>query len=177
MDEEQLILVDNNDVQIGAMGKLETHRKGLLHRAFSIFVGNDRREIMLQKRSTGKYHCGGLWTNTCCGHPRDGEELLLAAHRRLREEMGFDCVLRESFVFSYSIVLENGLQENEIDHVLVGRYGGDPILNPEEADDWKWVKIGELRADVLNSPGKYTYWFMRALEEMGKRGIDLHRLS
>ena len=176
MDEEQLILVDDDDVQIGAMGKLETHQKGMLHRAFSIFVGNDRREIMLQKRSAGKYHCGGLWTNTCCGHPRNGEELLAAAHRRLSEEMGFDCALRESFAFRYSVAFENGLQENEIDHVLVGRYEGDPVPNPKEADDWKWVKIDEVRADILDSPEKYTYWFVRALKEMKERGLDPYQL-
>lgn len=177
VNEEQLILVDSNDVQIGAMGKMETHEKGLRHRAFSIFVGNGRGEIMLQRRAAGKYHCGGLWTNTCCGHPRDGEELLHSAHRRLREEMGFDCALREIFAFAYDVSFENGLRENEIDHVLVGRYERDPVLNPDEADGWKWVGIDQVRTDILTSPGKYTYWFVRALKEMEERGMDMHRLA
>ena len=119
MKEDQLILFDNTDTQIGVMGKLETHQEGLLHRAFSIFIRNDRGEIMLQKRAAGKYHCGGLWTNTCCGHPRDGEELPHATHRRLREEMGFDCVLQETFVFHYEVAFDNGLRENEISHVFL----------------------------------------------------------
>ena len=173
MKEDQIILVDDRDMQIGVMGKLETHQKGLLHRAFSIFVGSERGELMLQRRSAGKYHCGGLWTNTCCGHPRNGEDLAHAAHRRLREEMGFDCALQEIFAFHYEVAFDNGLRENEIDHVFVGRYGSDPVLNPEEAEDWKWVRMDDVRADILKNAGKYTYWFAAALEEMHQRGLDL----
>ncbi len=132
---------------------------------------------MLQKRAAGKYHCGGLWTNTCCGHPRDGEGLPHSAHRRLREEMGFDCALQEIFVFPYKVAFDNGLRENEINHVFVGRYNSDPILNPDEADEWKWVKIDEVKADILENTGKYTYWFMEALKEMGNRGLDFQKVS
>lgn len=172
MKEDQLILIDDRDAQIGVMGKLETHQKGLLHRAFSIFVGNDKGELMLQQRAAAKYHCGNLWTNTCCGHPRDGEALLQAAHRRLREEMGFDCALRETFAFQYKVAFENGLWENEITHVFFGRYNSAPILNPDEADAWKWIKTADVRADILNNSAAYTYWFQEALKEMEKRGLD-----
>jgi isopentenyl-diphosphate Delta-isomerase len=176
MEEDQLILVDENDTQTGVMGKLETHQKGLLHRAFSIFVINDRGELMLQKRAASKYHCGGLWTNTCCGHPRNGEELLSAAHRRLPEEMGFDCALQEIFLFHYQVVFDNGLCENEMNRVFVGRHNGDPIPNPGEADDWKWVKIDEVKSDIQENSDKYTYWFKEDLNEIRKRGLDLQKV-
>ncbi len=161
-DEEQIILVDENDAQIGAMGKLETHEKGLLHRAFSIFVRNNNGETLLQKRASSKYHSGGLWSNTCCGHPRNGEELMSAAHRRLVEEMGFDCPLYELFVFSYQATVptqKTELQENEINHVLIGTYNDAPVLNLEEASDWKWVTLKEIKLDVSKNPDDYTYWF------------------
>ena len=111
--EEQIILVDRDDVQVGVMGKLQTHENGLLHRAFSILVKNSKGEMMLQKRARGKYHSGELWTNTCCGHPREGEEIIEAAHRRLGEEMGFDCPLVEISALIYQANLDHGLQENE----------------------------------------------------------------
>ena len=172
-NEEQIILVNKDDVQVGTMGKLETHEKGLLHRAFSIIVKNDNGETMLQKRALGKYHSGGLWTNTCCGHPRDGEELMSAVHRRLKEEMGFDCNLKEVVAFTYQADLDRGLKENEFLHVLVGEYGGAPILNPQEADGWKWVTRDELIRDVADNPDNYTYWFKVVLEKIKEDAIAL----
>ena len=170
-NEEQIILVDKDDIQIGTMGKLETHEKGLLHRAFSIIVKNDSGEIMLQKRALGKYHSGGLWTNTCCGHPRDGEELIFAAHRRLKEEMGFDCSLKEIIAFTYQANLNKGLKENEFLHVFSGEYNNAPVLNPQEADGWKWITVGELKKDVADNPNNYTYWFKVVLEKIKEDGI------
>lgn len=167
--EEQIILVDENDNQIGLMEKMEAHKKGLLHRAFSVFIINGRGEMMIQKRAASKYHCGGLWTNTCCSHPRNGEEVGAAASRRLREEMGFECPLSELFVFQYRAPFDNGLTENEIDHVFVGKYDGPVSLNPEEADDWKWISVDELKSDIQKNPNNYTVWFKIALEEAEKR--------
>ena len=165
-NEEQIILVDQNDVQVGAMGKLATHEKGLLHRGFSIVVKNDKGEIMLQKRARGKYHSGGLWTNTCCGHPKDREDLVSAVHRRLKEEMGFDCELKEILTFIYEVNLDKGLKENEFLHVFLGKYNNVPVLNPEEADDWKWITMNNLQADIAQNPNKYTYWFKIALTHL-----------
>ncbi len=157
--EDQLILVDESDTEIGIMGKLETHEKGLLHRAFSIVVTNEKGELMLQKRTVTKYHSGGLWTNTCCGHPRDGEEVLHAAHRRLGEEMGFDCELRQATQFIYKVDLDKGLTEHEFLHVFIGKYQTVPVLNPEEADDWKWMSFENIEADIKENPDSYTFWF------------------
>lgn len=166
MEEDQIILVDENDAQVGVMGKLESHKRGLLHRAFSIFIKNAKGEWMLQKRAIGKYHSGGLWTNTCCGHPRDGEEIVKAANRRLKEEMGFNCSLQEVFVFHYKTTLEHGLEENEIDHCFVGEYDGTPELNREEADDWKWMALDKIKSDIARNPANYTYWFKAALKKL-----------
>jgi len=165
MNEDQLILVDKNDNQIGTMGKMETHQKGLLHRAFSIIVKNNKGEWILQKRFIGKYHSGGLWTNTCCGHPRAGEDLLVAANRRLQEEMGFSCFLKEVFNFTYEADLDHGLKENEFLHVFVGEYNAEPILNLEEAEDWKWMSPEDIESDILKNPNNYTFWFKLLVEK------------
>jgi isopentenyl-diphosphate delta-isomerase len=170
-NEEQIILVDQNDAQVGAMGKLATHEKGLLHRGFSIIVKNDKGEIMLQKRARGKYHSGGLWTNTCCGHPKDTEDLTSAVHRRLKEEMGFDCKLKEILTFIYEVNLDKGLKENEFLHVFLGKYNNAPALNPEEADDWKWITMEDLKADIAKNPDKYTYWFKISLKKVEENNI------
>jgi isopentenyl-diphosphate delta-isomerase len=170
-NEEQIILVDQNDAQVGAMGKLATHEKGLLHRGFSIIVKNDKGEIMLQKRARGKYHSGGLWTNTCCGHPKDTEDLTSAVHRRLKEEMGFDCKLKEILTFIYEVNLDKGLKENEFLHVFLGKYNNAPALNPEEADDWQWITMEDLKADIAQNPNKYTYWFKIALKKAEENNI------
>ena len=167
------MLVDENDTQIGSMGKLETHKKGLLHRAFSIFVKNSKGEILLQKRALGKYHSGGLWTNTCCGHPRDGEGLLSAAHRRLREEMGFDCPLKEISTLTYRVDLNHGLQENEFLHIFTGEYNDAPVLNPKEASDWRWATLDTIQSDISKNPNDYTYWFKLILEKAKEKDIVL----
>lgn len=162
---EEVILVDSNDKEIGAGEKLKTHQQGKLHRSFSIFVFNSNDELLLQKRAQAKYHCAGLWTNTCCSHPRPGEPIEEAVHRRLKEEMGFDCELKEVFSFTYKAEFDNGLIENEYDHVFTGRFDGEPILNPKEADDWKWVGVEELKKDIKENPSKYTPWLRIAIDK------------
>ena len=164
MNEEKLVLVDKNDNQIGLMPKMEAHQKGILHRAFSIFIFNSENQILLQKRSSNKYHSGGLWTNTCCSHPRDGENIIDAGIRRLSEEMGINAELKQAFNFTYRAELKNGLIEHEYDHVLIGEFNGSPILNKDEAEDWKWVSIEEVRKDIKENETDYTVWFVIAFE-------------
>jgi isopentenyl-diphosphate Delta-isomerase len=163
--EEQVILVDEQDCPIGVAEKMQAHRDGLLHRAFSIFVINSKGELLLQKRSRSKYHSGGLWTNTCCSHPRPEETTEVGARRRLQEEMGFSCDLREIFSFAYQANLDNELIEHEFDHVFVGEFNGEPILNPEEAEDWRWSAIEDLRDDMQSHPDRYTFWLKVCFEK------------
>jgi len=165
---EQVILVDQQDQVISQAEKIEAHRRGLLHRAFSIFVfrQNPAREseVLLQKRQLDKYHSGGLWSNTCCGHPRVGEEIIAAGERRLQEEMGIKIKLRNQAVFHYLIELDNGMIENEMDHVLVGDYNDEEIkVNPIEAADYCWMRLSELRANLISCSDKYTSWLAQAL--------------
>lgn len=159
MKEELVILVDENDQKIGLMPKMEAHEKGLLHRAFSIFIFNDKNELMLQQRAHHKYHTPGLWTNTCCSHQRDGETSLEAGKRRLMEEMGFVVPLEERTKFTYKAPFENGLTEHEIDHVMIGHYNDEPVINPDEVADWKWISIDDLEKDIEANPDNYTPWF------------------
>ncbi|WP_417602303.1 isopentenyl-diphosphate Delta-isomerase [Owenweeksia hongkongensis] len=156
---ENVILVDENDNEIGLMEKMEAHRKGLLHRAFSVFVLNSKGELMIHQRALHKYHSGGLWTNTCCSHPRKGEEVEAAAHRRLMEEMGFDCPIEKKLDFVYKSVLDQGLTEHEFDHLFVGHYDDEPNINPDEVADWKWMSIADVRKDIEENPAQYTEWF------------------
>jgi len=165
MNKEQVILVDENDQQIGLMEKIEAHEKAVLHRAFSVFILNKKGELMLQQRAFDKYHCGGLWTNTCCSHQRNGETTLDAAKRRLFEEMGFVTELEEKFSFIYKASFDNGLTEHELDHVLVGNYEKDPQLNPEEAASWKWEKIENIKQEIENKPQEFTPWFKIIFEK------------
>tara|TARA_B100001063_G_C16744128_1_gene546485 strand:- start:520 stop:1038 length:519 start_codon:yes stop_codon:yes gene_type:complete len=164
MSEEKVILVDKNDNQVGLMPKLEAHEKGVLHRAFSIFIFNSKYELLLQKRASSKYHSGGLWTNTCCSHPREGEDTLDAANRRLDEEMGIKTSLRKVYDFIYKAELDNQLTEYELDHVFYGVFDKDPLLNKDEAEDFKWVDMETLNNDIIKHEDNYTVWFKIAFE-------------
>jgi len=159
MIEEHVILVDENDRQIGVMPKLEAHQKAVLHRAFSVFVFNNNKELMLQQRAMHKYHSPGLWTNTCCSHQRDGETNIEAGKRRLQEEMGFVTNLEETISFIYKAPFDNGLTEHEFDHVLVGYYNKEPNINSEEVADWKWMTLDAVKKDMDIHPESYTVWF------------------
>ncbi|MDR6301167.1 isopentenyl-diphosphate Delta-isomerase [Mesonia maritima] len=157
--EEKVILVNENDEQIGLMEKIEAHEKALLHRAFSVFVYNEKGEMMLQQRALGKYHSPGLWTNTCCSHQRENETNIEAGKRRLMEEMGFTTDLEETISFIYKAPFENGLSEHEFDYILVGNYNGKPAINPDEVADWKWMHPELVKKDLVEHPEKYTAWF------------------
>ena len=159
MREEEVILVTPEDKVLGTMPKLEAHEKAVLHRAFSVFVMNDRGETMLQQRAGHKYHSPLLWTNTCCSHQRLGETNIEAGRRRLSEEMGFQTELKELFSFIYKAPFDNGLTEHELDHVLLGYYSGSPDINPEEVADWKWMGLDEIRQELEEFPDNYTAWF------------------
>ncbi|MCM4159744.1 isopentenyl-diphosphate Delta-isomerase [Antarcticibacterium flavum] len=159
MTEEKVILVNESDEQIGLMPKMEAHEKGLLHRAFSVFVFNDRNELMLQQRALSKYHSPGLWTNTCCSHQREGESNIEAGKRRLQEEMGFSTELKDTISFIYKAPFDNGLTEHEFDHILVGKFNDEPELNPEEAAAYKWMPLEEVKEDMKRNPHIYTEWF------------------
>jgi isopentenyl-diphosphate delta-isomerase len=165
MQEEKVILVNEKDEQIGLMPKLEAHEKAVLHRAFSVFVLNKNKEIMLQQRAASKYHSPLLWTNTCCSHQRDGETNLIAGARRLQEEMGFETNLKELFHFIYKAPFDNGLTEHELDHVMIGYYNKEPIINPEEVENWKWMSIEAIKNDMLVNPNEYTIWFKIIFDE------------
>jgi isopentenyl-diphosphate delta-isomerase len=165
MIEENVILVDKNDQQIGLMPKLEAHEKAFLHRAFSVFVLNSKNEIMLQQRAHHKYHSPLLWTNTCCSHQRDGESNIQAGSRRLFEEMGFKTELKELFHFIYKAPFDNGLTEHELDHVMIGYYNESPVVNPEEVEAWKWMAIDEVKNDMQVRPEIYTVWFKIIFDE------------
>lgn len=165
---EDVILVNDRDEPVGLMEKMEAHEKGLLHRAFSVFVINPNREILLQQRAFSKYHSGGLWTNTCCSHPRSAETTIAAAHRRLQEEMGFDCELTKIVHFIYKAQLDQGLTEHELDHVFVGYWDGEPILNSTEVADYKWMDIDAVAKDMTENPDLYTVWFKIIYQEFLK---------
>jgi isopentenyl-diphosphate delta-isomerase len=159
MTEEKVILVNQDDEQIGLMPKLEAHEKAVLHRAFSVFILNDKNEIMLQQRASHKYHSPLLWTNTCCSHQREGETNMQAGTRRLREEMGFETPLKELFHFIYMAPFDNGLTEHELDHVMIGYYNDAPQINPDEVESWKWMCIEDVKNDMQRQPELYTVWF------------------
>lgn len=165
MIEEKVILVDTNDNPIGLMNKLEAHEKAVLHRAFSVFILNDKNELMLQQRAQHKYHSPLLWTNTCCSHQRENETNIQAGTRRLREEMGFETELKEMFHFIYKAPFDNGLTEHELDHVMIGYYNNMPDINKEEVESWKWMKIEDVKNDMITNPDQYTIWFKIIFEE------------
>ena len=170
--EEEIILVDEHDKPGGFMEKIVAHKNGgKLHRAFSIFVFNSKGQLLLQLRSVKKHHFGGLWTNTCCSHPRKGEKLEEAVHRKLMQECGFDTELKEIFSFIYKAHdKKSGLTEHEFDHVFIGKFDGKPNQNPEEIDELKWVDTKDLQSDVKKNPGNYTLWFRLALDSV----LEIH---
>lgn len=159
-----VILVNEKDEPVGSMDKLEVHEKGLLHRAFSVFVFNNAGQLLLQKRANNKYHSANLWANTCCSHPYPQEDTLDAARRRLKEEMGINIDLEKKFDFIYQAKLDNGLTEHEFDHVYVGQYNGQPHLNPAEASEYRWVEIRELKIEIRVQPKEFTEWLKIAID-------------
>ena len=165
---EMVILVDKHDNQLGLMEKIEAHKKAVLHRAFSVFILNDNNELLIQQRALSKYHSPALWTNTCCSHPRDGESVLDAGARRLKEEMGFETKLDSLLSFIYRAKFDNGLTEHEFDHVLFGYYNDDPSINKLEVMDWKWVNLDFLKNDIITNSELYTIWFKIIFEKFYK---------
>jgi isopentenyl-diphosphate delta-isomerase len=163
---EYIITVDEQDREIGSIEKMEAHRQGVLHRAFSILVFNKKGEILLQRRALHKYHTPGLWSNTCCSHQRVGETLEEAVARRLQKELGFTCDCKEIHHFKYHVEFDNGLIEHEMDHVFIGEYDGEVIPNNEEVDEIRWVKLDDLRQEMKEKPEKFTYWFKILMEQL-----------
>lgn len=174
MEEEKVILVDVNDEPLGLMEKILAHEQALLHRAFSVFVLNDDKEVMLQQRAAHKYHSPLLWTNTCCSHQRAGESNIQAGKRRLQEEMGFETNLTELFHFIYKAPFDNGLTEHELDHVMIGKYNDKPNINKEEVENWKWMSIEAIKEDLQINPDLYTAWFKIIFEEFNHY-IEKHK--
>jgi isopentenyl-diphosphate Delta-isomerase len=161
-----VILVDEQDRPTGTMEKMEVHQKAILHRAFSVFIFNDKGEMLLQKRAGKKYHSGGLWTNTCCSHPQPGEDTMEAANKRLQEEMGFSTSLKKAFTFLYKAPFENGLTEHEYDHVFVGNFTGLITPDPDEVEDYCYQSLEELKQSMQTQPGHFTEWFKIALPKL-----------
>lgn len=161
----QVILVDKYDQQTGVMDKLSAHIENRLHRAFSIFIFNDAGELLIQQRALDKYHSGGLWSNTCCSHPMPGESTIDAAHRRLQEEMGFDCELQEQSSITYQAELDNGLKEHEFDHIYFGRYNNNPVINTDEAIDWQWISEATLLRRIKSQSETFTSWIKLIIEQ------------
>ncbi|MCO8309060.1 isopentenyl-diphosphate Delta-isomerase [Pseudomonas mandelii] len=170
--EELLILVDQRDRKKGYAPKLQAHQQGLLHRAFSIFIFDHAGRLLLQQRAFGKYHSQGLWTNTCCGHPRPGERTMAAAKRRLQEEMGMTCPLRKVSTLLYREQVSNQMIEHEFDHVFVGISDLDPVANPEEAHAWQWLTLSQICERIAAAPESFTFWFRRILQTTGPAGIS-----
>ena len=163
--EEKIVLIDENDNIIGYEEKYITHQKGLLHRAFSVFIVNGDK-MLIQQRNKNKYHSGGLWSNACCSHQREGEELIEAIHRRMKEELGIDCEIKELYHFIYRTTFDNGLSEYELDHVFLGEYAGEIYPDEQEIEQTKWIDMEELSQDMKKNPEGYSYWFKEALPEV-----------
>jgi isopentenyl-diphosphate delta-isomerase len=158
-EQNNVIVVNEQDEQLGVMEKMAAHHEGVLHRAISVFILNNKNELLLQQRAVGKYHSGGLWTNTCCSHPLPAESTLAAAHRRLQEEMGFDTDLQAIFTLRYKADVGNGLTENEYDHIFIGYYNNMPLLNPEEAMAFQYLPVQEIAQWLQEKPEDFTAWF------------------
>jgi isopentenyl-diphosphate delta-isomerase len=171
--EERVVLVDLHDNAVGEMGKMEAHRKGVLHRAISVFVFNSEGEMLLQQRAESKYHCGGQWSNTACSHPRPGEVVAQAADRRLWEEMRLACDLAHRFSFVYRAEFDGGIVEHEFDHVFVGICDQEPTPNPDEVDNFRWANVGAVRREMTERSGKFTPWFRICFE----RAVSAPRIN
>ena len=173
----EVILVDEKDNAIGTMEKLKAHKMGILHRAYSVFIFNSNWELLLQKRNKSKYHSGGLWTNTCCSHPKAGESTKEGAVKRLEEEMGIDARINFAFSFLYKAEFENGLRENEFDHVFIGSFNGLPKINQDEVSDWKYTSLQNIKNEIKTSPGTFTEWFKIALPKLQDYFLDAGSLG
>lgn len=173
---ELLILVDENDNKIGLMEKMAAHKEGRLHRAFSVFIFNSKGELLLQQRADNKYHSGGLWTNSCCSHPVDGEEISATIDKRLKEEMGMQCKTSFQFSFIYKSELGNGLTEHELDHVYFGTTDEEPVLNKSEAKDWKYISLENLKKAIKQNPRDYSAWLKICLPEVIKK-VDQNKTT
>jgi len=163
---EEVILVDENDKEIGRMEKMEAHEKAILHRAFSVFIFNSKQEMLLQQRALTKYHSAGLWTNACCSHPRPGETTINAAKRRLTEELGFDTNIQQVFYFTYKASFDNGLTEHEFDHVFIGTYDHPISPNPDEVKEISFLSMDDILSSLSSEPAKYTAWFQIAFPKV-----------
>ncbi len=172
MESEYIITVDEQDKETGYREKLEVHRNGILHRAFSAVIFNNNGEMLLQKRAKGKYHSPGLWSNTCCSHQRVGETLTEAVSRRIQEELGFTCDCKEIFQFKYYVEFDNGLMEHEIDHVFLGYFNEMVTPREDEVEQVQWVKLDQLRKDMKEYPQRYTVWFKILMEQPEMLSID-----
>lgn len=164
---EHVILVDNQDHEVGSMEKIEAHKKGMLHRAFSILLFNDKGEILLQKRASHKYHSAGLWTNICCSHPMPGEKMEDATKRKLLQEMGIETPLKYAFKFIYKADVGHDLIEHECDHVFIGKFSGQPTLNPLEAEAWRTISLDDLKKEITRNPHLFTHWFLLIMNHPG----------
>ncbi len=172
---QEVILVNEKDEQVGTMEKMEAHEKALLHRAFSVFIFNNDGEMLLQQRALTKYHSGGLWTNACCSHPFPGEETIVAAGRRLQEEMGFVTPIKKVFDFVYKAEFDNGLTEHEFDHVFTGVYEGEIRMNKEEVSDYSYMSVAAIAESLETHPQKFTAWFHLAFPEIEKWWIKNYK--
>ena len=174
---DEVILVNERDETMGVMEKMEAHEKAVLHRAFSVFIFNDRNEMLLQQRALGKYHSGGLWTNACCSHPKPGEETMAAAQRRLNEELGFEVPLQKIFDFVYKAEFDNGLTEHEFDHVYIGHYANELEPNPDEVMDVSFKTMESISQSLQDDPAKFTAWFHIAFPKVYDWWKEHHQLS
>jgi isopentenyl-diphosphate delta-isomerase len=156
---EKVILVDEHDNELGSMEKMEAHRAGALHRAFSVILFNSKGEMLLQKRSANKYHSAGLWTNTCCSHPKPSERMEVAVRRRLKEEMGIDTQPVYAYKFMYRVALDNKLIEHEMDYVYMGLFDAEPVINTSEVENWRFMNLTEIRKEISENPESFTHWF------------------
>lgn len=156
----EVLLVDINDNEIGVEYKEDAHKKPMLHRAFSVYLYNDKKQMLIQKRALHKYHSPGLWANACCSHPRKGENVKYSAKERMIDEIGVSTEIKELFSFIYLNKFNEELYEYEYDHVFVGEYNGDVLLNKEEASETKWIDLDELEEDLVSNPLKYSSWFI-----------------